>query len=74
METLNDCWIILKNQLLKENIDSIEKFMSYIFSDLFPILNEEKRIDKYDSLKHMQIQNMKMINFLFMNIFIIQII
>ena len=50
MEILNDCWIILKNQLLKENIDSIEKFMSYIFSDLFPILNEEKRIDKYDSL------------------------
>ena len=50
VETLNDCWIILKNQLLKENIDSIEKFMSYIFSDLFPILNEEKRIDKYDSL------------------------
>ena len=50
VETLNDCWIILKNQLLKENIDLIEKFMSYIFSDLFPILNEEKRIDKYDSL------------------------
>ncbi len=50
VETLNNCWIILKNQLLKENIDSIEKFMSYIFSDLFPILNEEKRIDKYDSL------------------------
>ena len=50
METLTECWIILKNELLKENIDSIEKFMSYIFSDLFPILNEKKSIDKYDSL------------------------
>jgi len=50
VETLNQCWIILKNELLKENIDSIEKFMSYIFSDLFPILNEGKKIEKYDSL------------------------
>ena len=50
VETLNECWNILKNQLLKENIDSIEKFMSYIFIDLFPILNEEKSIDKFDSL------------------------
>jgi len=48
-ETLNECWNILKNQLLKQNIDSIEKFMSYIFSDLFPILNTEKRIDNYES-------------------------
>ena len=50
VETLNECWIILKNELLKENIDSIEKFMSYIFIDLFPILNKREKIDKYDSL------------------------
>ena len=49
VETLNECWIILKNELLKENIE-IEKFMSYIFIDLFPMLNEEKSIDEYDSL------------------------
>ena len=50
VETLYECWNILKNELLKENIDSIEKFMSYLFSDLFPILNKEKKIDNYDDL------------------------
>ena len=55
-ETLNECWNILKNELLKENIDSIEKFMSYIFSDLFLILNQEKKIDSFESL--LTIENM----------------
>ena len=50
VETLYECWNILKNELLKENIDSIEKFMSYIFSDLFPILNNGKKLDNYESL------------------------
>ena len=50
VDTLYECWNILKNELLKENIDSIEKFMSYIFSDLFPILNKEKKIDNYKTL------------------------
>ena len=50
VETLYECWNILKNELLKENIDSIDKFLSYIFSDLFPILNKEKRISDYESL------------------------
>ena len=49
VETLYERWNLLKNELLKENIDSIEKFMSYIFSDLFPILNKEKRTDDYDT-------------------------
>jgi hypothetical protein len=49
-ETLYECWTILKNELLKQNIDSIEKFMSYIFSDLFLILNEEEKIENYESL------------------------
>jgi hypothetical protein len=48
-ETLFECWNILKSQLLKVGVDSIEKFMSYIFSDLFPILNNEKKIDNYES-------------------------
>ena len=43
VETLYECWNILKNELLKENIDSIDKFMSYIFIDLYPILNKQKK-------------------------------
>jgi len=47
-ETLYECWIILKNELSKEGIYSIEKFMNYIFVDLFPILNAEEYINNYD--------------------------
>ena len=43
-------WNLLKNELLKENIDSIEKFMSYIFTELFPLLNNKKKINDYKSL------------------------
>ena len=50
VETLNECWNLLKNELLKENIESIEKFMSYIFTELFPILNKEKKINDYKTL------------------------
>ena len=49
-ETLYECWIILKNELLKEEIYSIEKFMNYIFTDLFPRLNKEGSIENYDKL------------------------
>ena len=49
-ETLYECWILLKNELLKEEIYSIEKFMNYIFTDLFPRLNKENSIDDYDKL------------------------
>ena len=45
-----ECWHLLKNELLKENIDSIEEFMNYIFPYLFEILNKEKMIDKYENL------------------------
>ena len=48
VETLNECWIILKNELSKEGIYSIEKFMNYIFVDLFPLLNKEECINNYD--------------------------
>ena len=50
VETLSECWNILNTELLKENINSIEKFLSYIFSDLFPKINKEKKIESYDSL------------------------
>ena len=49
VKVLYERWIILKSELIKENIDSIEKFMSYIFSDLFPIFNDAQRTDDYDT-------------------------
>ena len=49
-QTLYECWIILKKELSKVKIYSIEKFLSYIFSDIFPILNKHKKIDDYESL------------------------
>ena len=48
-ETLSESWI-LKNVLVNENMDSIEEFMNYIFSDLFLSLNESKRIDNFEDL------------------------
>ena len=50
VETLSQSWNLLRNKLLNENIDSIEKFMSYIFTELFPLLNKEKKIDDYNTL------------------------
>ena len=49
-ELLSESWNILKNELLKENIDSIEEFMNFIFSDLFLILSKVNKIDKYNDL------------------------
>ena len=49
-DLLCECWNILKNELLKINICSIEEFMNYIFIELFPLLNKEKSIDEYDDL------------------------
>jgi len=49
-KTLYEYWIILKNELLKEEIYSIEKFMNYIFTDLFPRLNKEGSIENYEKL------------------------
>ena len=49
-QTILECWNLLKNELLQENIDSIEEFMYYIFVDLFSALNKEKNIKYYDKL------------------------
>ena len=49
-ETLYECWILIKNQLIKYNIYSMDEFMNYIFIEIFPILNKEKNIDNYDDL------------------------
>lgn len=40
--TLNECWNILKNELLKKNICPIDEFINYIFEDLFQMLNKGK--------------------------------
>ena len=50
VDTLNECWNLLKNELLKENIDSIDKFIYYIFVDIFKILNQEKTINSFENL------------------------
>ena len=63
-ETLYESWIILKNELLKINISSIEKFMEYIFPNLFQILNKQLEIYEYNQLLNIEnnleseIQNM----------------
>ena len=49
-DTIYECWNILKNELLKEKISSIEEFMYYIFVNLFPLLNQEKYIESYENL------------------------
>jgi len=50
VETISECWNLLKVELLENKIDSIEEFMYYIFPELFPILNEKTSITKYDDL------------------------
>ena len=49
-EILSECWNLIKNELLKEDIYSIEEFMNYLFVNLFPILNQKKCIDQYKEL------------------------
>ena len=50
IEIINECWNILKIELLKLNIYSIEQFMNYIFPDIFLLLNKEKNIDNFEDL------------------------
>ena len=51
-EILKESWERLEKELINIKIDSIEKFMNYIFVYLFPKLNKIKCIDKdnYDKL------------------------
>ena len=49
-EVINECWIMIKNELNKMKIDQIDTFMNYIFADLFSALNEHKSIDNYNDL------------------------
>ena len=49
-ERLTECWNSLEKELKKVNIYSIDKFMNYIFVNLFPILNNVENIDNYTKL------------------------
>ena len=53
-ETIFECWNFLKIELLELNIDFIEEFMYYIFPELFPILNDQKNINKYNDLVNIE--------------------
>ena len=49
-ETLNECWILLKNELLKKGINKIDIFMNLTFKDLFYKLYNKENIDNYEEL------------------------
>ena len=49
-ETLNECWILLKNELIKKDINFVEIFMNFTFKELYNKLNSEECIDNYESL------------------------
>ena len=65
-QTISQCWYSLKIDLLEKNIESIEEFMYYIFPELFPILNQQKIIDKFNDLiiaeKNLQSKIKELIN------------
>ena len=49
-ETLNECWILLKKELSKKDINFVEIFMNFTFKDLYNKLNSEECINDFDSL------------------------
>ena len=49
-ETLNECWILLKNELSKKEIDTIDIFINLTFKDLFNKLQDKECIDNIDDL------------------------
>ena len=49
-DTLNECWILLKKELSKKDINFIEIFMNFTFKDLYYKINQHECIDDYESL------------------------
>ena len=49
-ETLNECWILLKNELSKRGINYIDIFMNITFKDLFNKLHDKELIEQYEDL------------------------
>ena len=53
-DLLSESWNIIKEELLKINIDSTEQFMHFIFTEVFSLLNNENYIDNYDNLINLE--------------------
>ena len=49
-DLLSESWNIIKDVLLKINIDSTEQFIHFIFTEVFSLLNNDNYIDNYDNL------------------------
>ena len=49
-EIIRESFILLKNELLKKGIDSIDIFMNYIFKELFDKLHNKECINNYTEL------------------------
>ena len=47
IQILIDCWKMIKKELIKVGIHSIEIFMNYIFPELFSFLNNQERIKEF---------------------------
>ena len=50
IKVLSESWEMIKIELNKFDINAINIFMNYIFSDLFSTLNKHKNITEYDEL------------------------
>ena len=51
IEVLNECWMMIQNELYKLGINSIDIFINYIFLDLFSALNKHRAINNYKELE-----------------------
>ena len=49
-ETLYECWILLKKELSKKNINSIDIFMNFAFKEVYYKMHRQECVDDYDGL------------------------
>ena len=61
IKVLTEGWEMIKIELNKKGINSIDMFMNYIFSDLFSSLNGHNSINNYDELIKLENQLDKLI-------------
>lgn len=50
IQVISECWAMIKYELNKLGINSIDLFMNYIFSELFSALNKHKIINDFNVL------------------------